>query len=139
MKKGITFIEVIVGIVIISTSVLVLLSMMIVYNKSYEETNKLNSTITELLRTKEVIDQFMENNRNLTFTHQEDKLYISEELVLEINDTSLIDYQSNRIISLANKKIEMKVLNNNLISFVVEVKDLKQEFMYFLGGYIIDS
>lgn len=139
MKKGITFIEVIVGIVIISTSVLVLLSMMIVYNKSYEETNKLNSTITELLRTKEVIDQFMENNRNLTFTHQEDKLYISDELVLEINDTSLIDYQSNRIISLANKKIEMKVLNNNLISFVVEVKDLKQEFMYFLGGYIIDS
>lgn len=139
MKKGITFIEVIVGIVIISTSVLVLLSMMIVYNKSYEETNKLNSTITELLRTKEVIDQFMENNRNLTFTHQENKLYISEELVLEINDTSLIDYQSNRIISLANKKIEMKVLNNNLISFVVEVKDLKQEFMYFLGGYIIDS
>lgn len=139
MKKGITFIEVIVGIVIISTSVLVLLSMMIVYNKSYEETNKLNSTITELLRTKEVIDQFMENNRNLTFTHQENKLYISEELVLEINDTSLIDYQSNRIISLANKKIEMKVLNNNLISFIVEVKDLKQEFMYFLGGYIIDS
>lgn len=139
MKKGITFIEVIVGIVIISTSVLVLLSMMIVYNKSYEETNKLNSTITELLRTKEVIDQFMENNRNLTFTYQENKLYISEELVLEINDTSLIDYQSNRIISLANKKIEMKVLNNNLISFVVEVKDLKQEFMYFLGGYIIDS
>lgn len=139
MKKGITFIEVIVGIVIISTSVLVLLSMMIVYNKSYEETNKLNSTITELLRTKEVIDQFMENNRNLTFTHQENKLYISEELVLEINDTSLIDYQSNRIISLANKKIEMKVLNNNLISFVVEVKDLKQEFMYFLGGFIIDS
>lgn len=139
MKKGITFIEVIVGIVIISTSVLVLLSMMIVYNKSYEETNKLNSTITELLRTKEVIDQFMENNRNLTFTHQENKLYISEVLVLEINDTSLIDYQSNRIISLANKKIEMKVLNNNLISFVVEVKDLKQEFMYFLGGYIIDS
>lgn len=139
MKKGITFIEVIVGIVIISTSVLVLLSMMIVYNKSYEETNKLNSTITELLRTKEVIDQFLENNRNLTFTHQENKLYIAEELVLEINDTSLIDYQSNRIISLANKKIEMKVLNNNLISFVVEVKDLKQEFMYFLGGYIIDS
>ena len=92
MKKGITFIEVIVGIVIISTSVLVLLSMMIVYNKSYEETNKLNSTITELLRTKEVIDQFMENNRNLTFTHQENKLYISEELVLEINDTSLIDF-----------------------------------------------
>ena len=76
MKKGITFIEVIIGMVIIATSITVLLTMMQVYNSSYNSTKSYNDSMNEIIRVKEVIDQFMERNRNKQFKYNS-KLYLN--------------------------------------------------------------
>lgn len=139
MKKGITLLEVIVGLLVISTSILLLISMMFVYNKSYELTEQYNESFNELVRTRDIIDSFMERNRNKQFKYTNNQLFVEEQLALEILNDQLIDYQTNNIMNLKEKKISMRVLNNNLLCFHVEVDDVKQDYMYFIGGFIIDS
>lgn len=139
MKKGITILEVIVAFVIVSTSIILLISMMFVYNKSYQLTEQYNESLNEILRTKEILDLFMERNRNKQFKYNNDNLYVEEELALEFLNDKIIDHQTKNIISLTDKKIVMKVLNNNLLCFQVEVDNIKQDYMYFIGGFIIDS
>lgn len=139
MKKGLTLLEVIVGIVTVSTSIIVLLAMMMVYNKSYEITEKYYSDLTELLRTKKIIDQIMERNRNKTFKYIDNMLYVEDELVLIINENEIVDCQTNVDISLDKKEIFLSILNNNLLCFTVKVGEIHQDYMYFIGGFVIDS